>query len=750
MIVHVHEARIRPARLNERLAAAFHQRSTALLAASDRAGREAEAAYRRIAVEAAEEAARGGWMAWARMASSLDRRMAAARGQVAAALAALVRLGRKTAAAALSRALPPEWVAILLARLARTASRESRQPDLVEMHGGPQTWPPEASLVDLWTDFREPNRAPSLSPEQAKAILDAMLFPPPSAEEVERALVEPGPGGIGWEQRLRRWEEPVRQAMLNELSLGLSGGENVDQLRRRLQPWADGLAWKAQRIARTEGRRVMERDYQHRLGALGDLLDGQQIVAVMDEWTRPEHASRHGKIYRRGRDGVFRDADGNALPDLPDAPNCRCTTIPIFRPPEEFRGQPEALAAFETASGRLIPDPASYMDWWERAAEKERMRAVGARRYQLVVRRLGVHRPDWIEFLDRDGRLIDLAALRREDAEARRRRLSEIEAILTQRRMAFRQVAATGWRAALRQTPSALRGIWAGEPGSVERLYQAVVAQAEAIFAPDARETQRRRKWQTEVRRGDKVRDEMARRMADHARAAQRLEEFRRRVRSGELPEFRQRQLQGELIEIERRSRRRAIEECLFLPEPLQSRLEVRRDAGLTADQESYLNRALEFVQGITSRTLVNDESCDPVTVATNPRLTRSLYFPGWRNIELKPDAKEMSCVHELIHHVETALEPEVRESVQKFFAAKTRGAEPVALGSPYDQDEKYLPTTSGKPWPDPYMGKVRNDSMEGTELLTMAAQLTYENPVEFGMEYPDLFDLVINTLGKR
>jgi SPP1 gp7 family putative phage head morphogenesis protein len=748
MTVHVPEARIRPARLNERLAAAFHYRAAALLAASDRAGRDAAAAYRRIASEAAEEAARGGRMALDRMASSLDRRMGSARRQTAAALAALVRLGRKTAAAAISKALPHEWIAILLARLARTASRESRQPDLVETHGSPDTWSPEVSFIDLWADFREPNRDPSLSPEQAKAMIDAMLFPPPSAEEVERALVEPGPGGIAWEQRLRRWEEPVRRAMLNELSQGLSGGENVDQLRRRLQPWADGLAWKAQRIARTEGRRVMERDYQDRLGALGDLLDGQQIVAVMDEWTRPEHASRNGKIYRRGQDGVFRDAAGNPLPDLPDAPNCRCTTIPVFRPPEEFRGQPEAMAAFETASGRLIPDPASYMDWWERASDKEQILAVGARRYQLVARRLGVQRPDWIEFLDRDGRLIDMATLRREDAEARRRRLSEIEAILTQRRMAFRQVAATGWRATLRQTPSLLRGIWSGEPGSVERLYQAIVAKAEAIFAPDARESQRRRKFQSEVRRGDKVREEMARRLVYHGKAAYRLEGFRRQVRDSELPEFRRRQLLGELDDIERRASRRETEECLFLPEPHRCRLEIRRDASLAADQEGHLDKAVEFVQRITSRKLVNNTTCGEVTVATNPQLKRSFYWN--QKIELDPNAKDALCVHELIHHVETALKPEDRESVQKFFAAKTRGADPVALGPPYEPDEKYLPTTSGKPWPNPYMGKIRPGTMEGGELLTMAAQLVYENPGIFAAKYPDLFDLVINTLGKR
>mgnify|MGYP003871281769 CR=1 FL=1 len=314
---------------------------------------------------------------------------------------------------------------------------------LLEVHGERGAALP-ATIADLWRDLRGPHRDPSLSPEQAKALIDAMLFPPPTAEEVERALRDPGPGGLPWDERLKRWEHMTRQAMLNELTVGLASAENVDQLRRRLKPLADGLAWKAQRIARTEGRRVAERDYQDRLAGLGDLLDGQQIVAVMDEWTRPAHAARHGRIFRRGADGVFRDERGGVLPDLPDAPNCRCMTIPVLAMPEEFRGDPAARAAFETAAGRLIPDPASYADWWERAGRKERSTAVGAKRYQAV-RDLVGREPEWTDFLGPDGELLSVAALRSETPARRQERKTEVEAILDARRRMFQSVASRGY-----------------------------------------------------------------------------------------------------------------------------------------------------------------------------------------------------------------------------------------------------------------------------------------------------------------
>ncbi|MBC7336237.1 MAG: minor capsid protein, partial [Clostridia bacterium] len=260
---------------------------------------------------------------------------------------------------------------------------------------------------------------------ELETAVKRLLFPPPSRQQVFRWLTAAPPGGRSWDERLRYWGEQTRAAMLTQLTQGLAAGENYQELERRLRPLADGLAYKSMRIARTEACRVAERANLAVADQLGDMVQGQQIIAVMDEWTRPHHAARHGRIYWKGADGVYRDDEGNPLPDLPDEPNCRCMTIPVLRPPDVLQKSPDVRAAFQAETKRLIPDPGSYMDWWELASTKERMMAVGTRRYQVMAKLLK-RDPEWIDFLAPDGSLLSISQLSNEDAEQRQARRLQV------------------------------------------------------------------------------------------------------------------------------------------------------------------------------------------------------------------------------------------------------------------------------------------------------------------------------------
>jgi hypothetical protein len=55
-------------------------------------------------------------------------------------------------------------------------------------------------------------------------------------------------------------------------------------------------------------------------------------------------------------------------PELPDAPNCRCTYVPVLIEPE-FRSE-VSQRAYETATGKLIPDLPTYQEVWEKADVK--------------------------------------------------------------------------------------------------------------------------------------------------------------------------------------------------------------------------------------------------------------------------------------------------------------------------------------------------------------------------------------------
>ena len=335
--------------VQRRLAARVHQRRIAVTLAVERAADRLAARYRRLAAEAAEAAARAGIIGLDQLRRALEAEFAAAADEAAALLAEAARNGFDAAARAVLDALP-DPMRTLLASIVAAAVREANEPvppGRFEMHGEFPAGP--------------------VSDARAAAAVRRMLFDPPSEETVAGWLTAAIPGGLSWDQRLRRWTEPARKAMLNELTAGLAAGENVEQLRGRVQPFADNVAYKAMRIARTEGCRAAERAGRDCYERLGPMLDGMQVVAVFDEWTRPHHAARNGRIYRRGDDGAYRDERGELLPDLPDEPNCRCMTIPVLGMPEALRGNRAAQRDWRTATGKLIPDPAGYLDWFAAA-----------------------------------------------------------------------------------------------------------------------------------------------------------------------------------------------------------------------------------------------------------------------------------------------------------------------------------------------------------------------------------------------
>lgn len=433
--------------LQQRLAARAHQRQASLLVQAQQAADAVARRYRGLAAQLAELASRLGLAGLPQIAQALDQALAQARADMAAELERLGRTGYQSAARAVLDALPAEWTPVFAAlaaarrQLAAVQEAQIPQPEPEPSRKPPQ---PPWKLKYEWEQVAQG----AIKGKKAQQFVQSLLFPPPRLEDVSRWLSEKPPGGLSWDERLRRWEAATRGAMLTQLTQGLVAGENIDGLRARLEPFTAGLAYRAQRIARTEGCRVAERAGRACYSQMGELLDGLQIVAVMDEWTRPHHAARNGRIYRRGLDGLYRDDAGQLLPDLPDEPNCRCMTIPVLQTPEVLRDSPAAMEAFLTAAGELVPDPASYSDWWRQATERERMIAVGVKRYQAVRDMLASgpapRAPEWEDFITPQGKLIPVEKLRAESAEERAARRRRVELVLDQRRRAYQAVASTG------------------------------------------------------------------------------------------------------------------------------------------------------------------------------------------------------------------------------------------------------------------------------------------------------------------
>ena len=285
-----------------------------------------------------------------------------------------------------------------------------------------------------------PLGALKLTDEQVAELIEKIVFPPPSESDITAALRTPD-----WEARLDSLSSRIsdKQIAFDQLVQGYSEGENITQIRRRLDPLVGGLRSSAQRIARTEGMRVAETMQRQAWAGLGDMMVGVQIIAVLDERTRPEHATRNGTIYYNSPRGKQKSIA--ELPDLPDAPNCRCMSSPVLAPPAELEDDPSVREAFKQVKGSGRVDPETYNKWFKTADQTKRKQVVGVRRYREVEQLVGDREPEWSDFIDEDGNLLTIAEILAETMVDRTARKQEIERQMARRGQAIRELSRRGF-----------------------------------------------------------------------------------------------------------------------------------------------------------------------------------------------------------------------------------------------------------------------------------------------------------------
>lgn len=384
------------------LNARFHQRQVKVVRDSIAVGREIRRLVAGLAKKAAEVAISTGGLNLRAMDARLDALIVLVVAEIKDKLIEFGKQSFESAVEAFLKGLPRD---LLTAIVVRGRQREAEEPPEItagyELEGVPRT--------------------------ELEDAVRRLLFDMPAKDDIEKWLRTSLPGGKSWDERLKAWADKTRGAFLTEIVQGLSAGETPDQIERRLRPFADGLAYKSERIARTESCRVANRAHLAMCDELGDLIAGQQIFAMMDEWTRLHHAARHGRVYWRQPDGTYRDDQGNPLPDLPDEPNCRCMPVPALNIPEIVGEQPTVAANVYTELAKAkTPIGAGYEDWWKGATDAERMTAVGIHRYKTAQQVLG-RAPEWIELIDTEGKLLSVDALKRETPEERAKRVETIK-----------------------------------------------------------------------------------------------------------------------------------------------------------------------------------------------------------------------------------------------------------------------------------------------------------------------------------
>lgn len=285
---------------------------------------------------------------------------------------------------------------------------------------------------------------------RAREIFQAILFPAPPLERVQR-IIFGGAGGVPWTQRLAsetRLAAP--DVIANILAAGFSAGMGPRQIAQQLEPVVSGVSATARRIARTEGMRVAHAIQWENNQAIASMTLGHQVHAQLDQNTRPAHAARNGRIYyvnpkpgQRGLDEMPHppiEADGEV------AHNCRCWMSVVLAPPPHIVNNPASMDLFQKHAAKAIPDPHVYGQWFLKAPEYIRRKAVGTARYTAAVAKTGNDNPSWSYFWSPSkNRLLTAREIKSERPKEFAKRVEKVRKQQARQQMDLAKVATYGF-----------------------------------------------------------------------------------------------------------------------------------------------------------------------------------------------------------------------------------------------------------------------------------------------------------------
>lgn len=268
----------------------------------------------------------------------------------------------------------------------------------------------------------------SLPSDQAKDLISRLVFPPPSEDRVTELINRPF-NGMTWAERLKRLSQfAAPERLAKQFAFSYSQGKTPRQIAKDIAPFVRNYRAGALRIARTEAGRVAESLTRETYSQCDDLIEGIQVLAVLDDRNYPHHRTRHGQIYwKQEGKGEYHISE---LPDLPDEPNCRCWTAPVLITDDAVRTE-KGNVAIRDAGGTVV-DPGRVSDWFDKQTEKMRAATVGPTKYRAMQDKLK-RAPRWNDFIDPEtGEHLSLNQLRRETPREHAERLARVEELTNQ------------------------------------------------------------------------------------------------------------------------------------------------------------------------------------------------------------------------------------------------------------------------------------------------------------------------------
>jgi SPP1 gp7 family putative phage head morphogenesis protein len=307
---------------------------------------------------------------------------------------------------------------------------------------------PQAYLHLLSYPMQEERK--SKEEREAEAV-QAAIFPPMHEEKVHD-IVYGTTLGTTWNARLAQQTNLGNlQHIARKIAQDFAAGKSPQGISESIRPLVQGNAAAARRIARTECQRIAHESRMETYEKLGDLVIGYQIHATMDSRVRPHHAARSGTVYYKNPQPHQLGIQHMPRPPIDEdgtvAHNCRCWITPVLKLQKQVENNPAAKKVFRDNKGKLIPNPAVYSQWFQKAPERARMRVVGADRYRIMQDKFPAgHQIKWGYFIDpRSGQLMDEDVLQREDLNKFDKRMRIFDELLRIRKSLTRSVSNYGY-----------------------------------------------------------------------------------------------------------------------------------------------------------------------------------------------------------------------------------------------------------------------------------------------------------------
>lgn len=114
-----------------------------------------------------------------------------------------------------------------------------------------------------------------------------------------------------------------RNRLIDKIAAGISAGARLLDIKTTIQPILNKVKYSAERLVRTEVRRISHAMHGLVWSRAGRIVEGFVRRSQRDARVRPSHVVRDGLYF----------AFSAWRPSLPDDPNCRCFYVPVLRRP---------------------------------------------------------------------------------------------------------------------------------------------------------------------------------------------------------------------------------------------------------------------------------------------------------------------------------------------------------------------------------------------------------------------------------